>query len=278
MRPLTSDADRRGASLVRLASGCMGTLDFADLSFVGPWKVEVVGSTGSTNADLVMRARGGADGWQALVADVQTAGRGRLTRTWSSQRDTSVSMSVLLRPSRPVSEWALLTHLAGLAVAQAVEKLGAQAVLKWPNDVLLLADEEKKVCGTLAELVPGPTPAVVIGMGINAFQTRGELPVETATSLLLAGVSVTRPQVVTAVLEELAELYEGWELYGWGQIKDSYRRHCITLGRTVRVELPDGTAVSGVAQAICDDGRLQVMTASGPQVFAAGDVHHLRPA
>jgi BirA family biotin operon repressor/biotin-[acetyl-CoA-carboxylase] ligase len=254
----------------------MGALDGIDLSVVQRWSVDAVESTGSTNADLAERARTGAPGWSAMVAGEQTAGRGRLTRSWSSPQGTSISLSVLIRPSRPVSEWGLLPLITGLGVARAVEALGARAVLKWPNDVLLPADDERKVCGILAELVGGPTPGVVVGMGVNIGQGRGEFPVETATSLRLVGVSVTRPAVATAVLGQLGEVYEQWESHGWPALKDSYESACITLGRTVRVELPDGTAVLGTARSISDDGRLVVMTTSGTQSFAAGDVHHLR--
>ncbi len=254
----------------------MGALDGVDLSAVGPWTVEAVDATGSTNADLAVRARAGAPGCQALVAGEQTVGRGRLTRAWSSPQGTSISLSVMLRPTRPISEWGLIPLITGLGVARAVESLGARAVLKWPNDVLLPADDERKVCGILAEVVSGPTPGVVVGMGVNVGQQRGEFPVETATSLWLVGVTVTRPQVVMAVLEQLAGLYETWESCGWAALRPSYEAVCITLGRTVRVELPDGTSVLGTAQSITDDGRLLVMTASGQRAFAAGDVHHLR--
>jgi BirA family biotin operon repressor/biotin-[acetyl-CoA-carboxylase] ligase len=254
----------------------MGALDGVDLSAVGPWTVEAVDATGSTNADLAVRARAGAPGWQALVAGEQTAGRGRLTRAWSSPQGTSISLSVLLRPTRPISEWGLIPLITGLGVARAVESLGAQAVLKWPNDVLLPADDERKVCGILAEVVSGATPGVVVGMGVNVGQQRGEFPVETATSLRLVGVTVTRPQVVMAVLGQLVELYETWDTYGWAAVKNSYESVCVTLGRTVRVELPDGTAVLGTAQSITDDGRLLLKTTSGERAFAAGDVHHLR--
>ncbi len=254
----------------------MGALDGVDLSVVGPWTVEVVDTTGSTNADLSERARAGAPGWSALVAGEQTSGRGRLTRTWSSPQGSSISLSVLLRPSRAVREWGLLPLITGLGVARAVEALGAEAVLKWPNDVLLPADDERKVCGILAELVGGPGSGVVVGMGVNVGQERGELPVETATSLSLVGVIVTRPQVVTAVLERLGQVYAQWDRYGWSSLKGAYEAACTTLGRTVRVELPDGTGVLGTAQAISEDGRLVVMTTSGERAFAAGDVHHLR--
>ena len=254
----------------------MGALDGVDLSAVGRWTVEVVDTTGSTNADLAVRARAGAPDWQALVAGGQTAGRGRLTRTWSSPQGASISLSVLLRPTRPISEWGLIPLITGLGVARAVESLGAQAVLKWPNDVLLPADDERKVCGILAEVVSGPTPGVVVGMGVNVSQARDEFPVETATSLRLVGVTVTRPQVVRAVLGQLAELYETWDTYGWAALTNSYESVCVTLGRTVRVELPDSTAVLGTASSISGDGRLLVRTTSGERAFAAGDVHHVR--
>jgi BirA family biotin operon repressor/biotin-[acetyl-CoA-carboxylase] ligase len=240
---------------------------------VAPWVVQAVESTGSTNADLAGLARSGGPSWSALVAGEQTAGRGRLTRTWSSPPGTSVSLSVLLRPSRPVAEWGLLPLLTGLGVARAVESLGAEAVLKWPNDVLLPADGERKVCGILAEFVASPSPAVVVGMGLNVSQARDEFPVDTATSLALVGVSVTRAEVVRAVLEQLAVVYEEWDANGWGAVRGAYESRCVTLGRHVRVELPDGRAVTGVATAVLDDGRIVV----GSQTFAAGDVHHLRP-
>jgi BirA family biotin operon repressor/biotin-[acetyl-CoA-carboxylase] ligase len=237
------------------------------------WRVAVVASTGSTNADLAAEARAGAASWSALVAGEQTAGRGRLTRTWSSPPGTSVSLSVLLRPSRPVAEWGLLPLLTGLGVARAVESLGAAAVLKWPNDVLLSADGERKVCGILAEFVASPSPAVVVGMGLNVSQARDEFPVDTATSLALVGVSATRAEVVRAVLEQLARVYGEWDANGWGAVRGAYEAGCVTLGRHVRVELPDGTSVAGVATAVLDDGRIVV----GSRTFAAGDIHHLRP-
>jgi BirA family transcriptional regulator, biotin operon repressor / biotin---[acetyl-CoA-carboxylase] ligase len=254
----------------------MGALDGVELTTVGPWAVEVVETTGSTNADLADRARDGARGWTALVAGEQTAGRGRLTRTWSSPPGTSVSLSVLLRPTRPVSEWGLLPLLTGLGVASAVEALGGQAVLKWPNDVLLPDDDERKVCGILAELVGGQPAGVVVGMGVNVAQARDELPVETATSLHIVGVEATRPQVVAEVLEQLGALYRTWESYGWAAVESAYTANCVTLGRTVRVELPDGTAVFGTAASVAPDGRLLVRTTGGERAFAAGDVHHLR--
>lgn len=250
----------------------MSVLDGVDVTAAG-WRVAVVASTGSTNADLAADARAGAPAWSALVSGEQTAGRGRLTRTWSSPPGTSVSLSVLVRPSRPVAEWGLLPLLTGLGVARAVESLGVEAVLKWPNDVLLPADGERKVCGILAEFVASPSPGVVVGMGINVSQARDEFPVDTATSLALVGVKVSRAEVVRAVLEQLARVYEEWDATGWDTVRSAYEAGCVTLGRHVRVELPDGSNVTGVATAVLDDGRIVV----GTRTFAAGDVHHLRP-
>lgn len=249
----------------------MVAFDEVDIAVAG-WQVDGVPSTGSTNADLAVRARAGASSYTALVAGEQTAGRGRMTRSWSSPQGTSVSLSVLVRPGRPTGEWGLLPLLTGLGVARAVRALGAEAVLKWPNDVLLPADEERKVCGILAEVVATPTPGVVVGMGVNVGQRRDDLPVETATSLRLVGVEVTRPAVVQALLEHLGTVYRRWDADGWPAVRGEYETSCVTLGRQVRVELPDGRTVTGIASAVLDDGRIVV----GGQAFAAGDVHHLR--
>lgn len=249
----------------------MSMLDGVDVAVAG-WQVDSVAATGSTNADLAVRARAGAASYSALVAGEQTAGRGRMTRSWSSPPGTSISLSVLVRPQRPVEEWGLLPLLSGLGVARAIGSLGVDAVLKWPNDVLLPADGERKVCGILAEVVATPTPGVVVGMGVNVGQERGDFPVETATSLRLVGLEVSRPVVVRAVLEQLATVYREWDGHGWAGVKGAYEAVCVTLGRQVRVELPDGSNVTGIASAVLDDGRIVV----GGKAFAAGDVHHLR--
>ena len=242
-----------------------------------PWRrVQVVPQTESTNSDLVRQARAAAPGGEVLVAWEETVGRVRLDRSWSSPPGTSVSMSFLVRPARPQPEWGLLPLVTGLGVADALIGLGAAAVLKWPNDVLLATDQDRKVCGILAEVVSTPTPGVVVGLGINIRQTRDQLPVDTATSLRLVGVEASREQVAQVVLDAVGAVYREWEASGWATLGASYRRRCVTIGSQVRVLLPGAQVVEGEAVAVLDDGRLQLRTSDGLATYAAGDVQHVR--
>ena len=227
------------------------------------WRVEVLASTPSTNAVVADRARAGEPAGLVVVAEQQTAGRGRLDRTWVSPPRSGLTFSVLLRPDGGPSGW--LSLLAGVAVARALRThASVDARLKWPNDVLV---GDRKVCGVLAE-VPSEG-AVVVGIGLNVTTRQEELPVETATSLRLAGASTTdRDTLLRAVLRELRTAGADQE-----SAKAEYRTLCSTLGASVRVDLPDGTAVSGRATEVDDEGRLLV----DGTAYGAGDVVHLRP-
>ena len=227
------------------------------------WRVEVLAQTPSTNAVVAERARAGEPAGLVVVAEQQTAGRGRLDRTWASPPRAGLTFSVLLRPVLPAAEWGWLPLLTGLAVSRALRlRAEVDAVLKWPNDVLVAG---RKVCGVLAE-VPGPG-AVVLGIGLNVSTRRDELPVETATSLLLEGATTTdRDTLLRATLRELTEV-----MADPAEARAGYRAMCATLGQEVRLELPDRT-VTGVAERIDDDGRLVV----DGTAYGAGDVVHLR--
>jgi BirA family biotin operon repressor/biotin-[acetyl-CoA-carboxylase] ligase len=148
----------------------------------GLWhEVRVVEETGSTNADLLAQARSGAGEGLVLVAEAQTSGRGRMGRRWISPPRRALTFSVLLRPAVPAGLLGWVPLLAGVAVASALQRTaGVDARLKWPNDVLV---DGAKIAGILAERWGN---AIVIGTGINVLQQRGELPVPTATSLLVA--------------------------------------------------------------------------------------------
>lgn len=226
------------------------------------WRVEVLASTGSTNE--VVAARAGEPAGLVVVAEQQTAGRGRLDRRWSSPARAGLTFSVLLRPDLPPARWPWVPLWAGLAVARALrEQAGVDAVLKWPNDVLV---GERKVCGLLGEVpVPG---ALVLGAGLNVSTRTDELPHAGATSLVLEGAStVDRDPLLRALLRSLsAALRE--------QPSDGYRALCTTLGRQVRLDLPGGSSVTGTADAVDDDGRLVV----DGTAYGAGDVVHVRPA
>ncbi len=239
-------------------------------------QIRWISSTGSTNADLAASARDGAPMGSVLISDEQTAGRGRFARQWSSPPGTSLSISALLRPAFTVG-WSAASLVTGLAVTQALAGLGAPASLKWPNDVLLRVDDgDRKVCGILSEIVRTPdAPALVIGIGINVSQRADQLPVDTATSLALAGCAASTAEVATAVLRALDAALTHW-MRG-DDLRSAYRTHCSTLGRRVRVQLEGDNSFSGVAEDISDDGTLIVATAGARRRVAAGDVIHLRP-
>ncbi len=246
----------------------------------GFWRaIEVTPLTGSTNADLLAQAAAGAPQGSVLVAEAQTAGRGRMGRTWASPPGAALMFSALLRPDAvPPRRRGWIPLLAGVAVASAVTAAtGLDAQLKWPNDVLVGG---RKLAGILAEQSAG---AVVVGAGINVSTRRAELPVEAATSLTLEGATrTTRPQLLCGVLGEFERLYLAWaggaspgDPDGCG-VRAEYRRRSATLGRQVRVEFPGGDTARGLALDVDADGRLLLRAAGGPLAVSAGDVVHLR--
>ena len=249
--------------------------------------LDVVESTGSTNADLLARAAAdpAAPEGQVLVAEEQTAGRGRLGRTWTSVPGESLTFSVLLRPAAvPGARRGWLPLLAGVAVASAVRSVtggAVHAVLKWPNDVLV---GDRKLAGILAEQSPDGA-AVVIGIGVNVATAADALPVSPAglpaTSLLAEGASVAREALLLAILGKISDWYVAFRSDPDAErtgLLDAYRPLSATLGRTVRVELPVGRSVTGVATDIDPDGRLLVADDAGsrPLAISAGDVVHIR--
>ncbi len=252
-------------------------LDLARLVGIPRYGVEVRAALGSSNAELAARARAGAPEGAVIVAEHQTAGRGRLARTWETPDRAALTMSVLLRPRLEAGDWPWLPILTGVCVARALRSLGVEAELKWPNDVLL---GRRKVAGLLAERVETPTgPAAVLGMGINVSQTTTELPLEGATSLLAAGHPVDRTDLLLGVLGEIATAYDDLVAVGGQErLRAAYSALCDTLGRDVRVELPDGRTLLGRATGIAAGGGLVVAGAGGQETtVGAGDVVHVRP-
>ncbi|MFF7747840.1 biotin--[acetyl-CoA-carboxylase] ligase [Streptomyces sp. NPDC007971] len=247
---------------------------------------EVVQLTGSTNSDLVDRAVAGKAGEGAvLVAEEQTAGRGRLDRQWSAPARSGLFFSVLLNPAEvPVARWGWLPLLTGVAVATGLSRAaGVDTALKWPNDLLVtVGGEERKAGGILAERAG--EHGVVVGVGINVSLGAGELPVPQAGSLALAGaVSTDRDPLLRAVLRSLEEWYRRWRDAGGDPavsgLQETYAAGCATLGRVVRAELPGDRALVGEAVAVDGDGRLVIATESGArEAVGAGDIVHLRAA
>jgi len=248
----------------------------------GLWRsLEVVESIGSTNAELLARAAADAPEGTVLVAEHQEAGRGRLDRTWTSPPRAGLTVSLLVRPDVPAARRGWLPLLTGVALAESVGELtGVRASLKWPNDLLAL--DGRKLAGILAEVaVSSPAgPAVVVGTGLNVNTDAAELP-DTGTSLsVVTGRPVDRGPVLLAFLRAFERRYRGWaralgDPVASGLARD-YLAWSSTVGSTVEVTMPDGSLLTGTAQAVDWDGRLVVATPQGPVELASGDVRHVR--
>jgi BirA family biotin operon repressor/biotin-[acetyl-CoA-carboxylase] ligase len=243
------------------------------------WRVEVVAASPSTNADVTARALAGEPPGLVVVAEHQTAGRGRLDRVWVTPPRAALTFSALLAPDGvPLERWPWLPLLSGLAVIEGVRRVtGVAATLKWPNDVLV---GDQKVAGILVQRVEGPAGAVaVVGVGLNVSSTRAELPVPTATSLELAGApAVDRAVLLGAVLEAFTTRYDAWRAERGQGLRASYVAACSTVGRAVRVELPGEDPLEGLAVGVDAEGRLEVDVGTRVRALAAGDVVHVRPA
>lgn len=245
-----------------------------------PFDVEFHDSIGSTNARARELAEAGA-GDVVVLADEQTGGRGRLDRAWASPSG-GVWTSLLLRPDLRPAEVPLLTLAAGVATVRAVESVGVDAGLKWPNDVLVPSGDgtgaERKLAGVLTEMAgeTDRTDWVIVGIGLNANVDAGALP-PGATSLREErgggeDGDVERRRLVQRLLESFDELRTDPDV-----VLPAWREAALTLGRRVRVTTPDGEVV-GEAVDVEAPGQLVIETENGPVRVHAGDCEHLRPA
>ncbi|MFT4029048.1 MAG: biotin--[acetyl-CoA-carboxylase] ligase [Protaetiibacter sp.] len=248
-----------------------------------------VASSSSTNTELSARAdREGMGDLTVMLTRYQSAGRGRLGRSWTAPPGAAVAVSLLLRPRLPdgttpaPDRLGWLPVIAGLAMTSAIRAAlpGRSVGFKWPNDVLV---DGRKICGILAELLPAGT-GVVVGAGINTRMTAQELPVPTATSLAVEGASVDdalEDAVLAAYLEGIRDrvtryLAAGTDADASG-IRAEAQAGCLTLGRVVSIELPGGESLRASAIALDADGRLVVADGDGrTRSVAAGDVTHVR--
>ena len=253
----------------------------ADAEWTLPMPI-ILETTTSTNAEVTALALAGAGEGTCVVAEEQTAGRGRQGRDWSSPPSAGLWMSFLVRPGNvPRSRWGWLPLLAGLAARDAIATVGRLPVgLKWPNDLVVDAGAGggiRKLGGILSEAIGSKDAAggdaVVIGIGINAALHADELPTLQATSLLVEGGSVDREALLAAVLRHLVDRLEQWRNDDPQLIRD-YRGACVTLGRIVEVLLPGGLVERGEAASIDDDGHLQVISGGKLVSVTAGDVIH----
>lgn len=280
-------------------------MDFA-LSREASGRFEFRDEVGSTNDVLVEHATGpDAAAWPDLsvvVTDNQTRGRGRLGRTWLAPTGKSLAISVLLRPvlvdgsPLPVDAFGWFPLLAGAAMTRAVQSVVEEftvpvpdvkeeeiprheVTLKWPNDVLI---DGYKVSGILSELLPDAA-GLIIGAGLNVALDEHDLPTLTSTSLLLVTRSEPDPDVVLArYLTELSRLYRSFIAAGGDPVVSGLHAEvselCGTIDSPVRIELPGGDDLVGLAIGLDTNGRLIVRDRSNDeqQAVAAGDVTHLR--
>ena len=260
-------------------------LDIAAIcrDLVGPnmpfHRVDVVETTGSTNVDLLARHAAGEDIDRAvLIAEHQSAGRGRNGRAWSTPPRSQIALSMgIAARGVPTTAWGWVPLLAGVAVVDAVRATtGVDAKLKWPNDVLV---GEGKLAGILAE-VAAPDPVIVVGLGLNVTLTADEAPDPRATSLFMLGSTMLdRSALLGAVLAELSVRIDRWRSARGPDalLVEDYRRLSSTLGTGVRATLPGDREIVGVATDLDESGQLIIDTGAQTVAVSAGDITHLRP-
>ncbi len=267
------------------------------LAAAGISQLQIVETTGSTNADLLRAVTTEPKEWAdlaVLTAEHQTAARGRLDRHWESPERSALSVSIVLRPVNaqglpvPTQSYSWLSLLGALALHETLlETAGLPAEIKWPNDVLVRG---KKIAGILAQMGPmgdGSVPAVILGTGLNVTLGEDELPVPTATSLLLEGASTTdRTVLLRNYLSRFATLYRSFcnadgdptaGLAGGASLHKRVEAVMVTLGREVKAHLPGDHELVGHASRLDEYGSLLVVDHGGREhVVTAGDVVHLR--
>jgi len=244
------------------------------------FRIRALESTTSTNAVASETASAGEREGLVIVADFQTAGRGRLGRTWTAPAGSALLCSFLLRP--PTDELHLAVTAVGCAAAAACLRVaGFEPVLKWPNDLGVGSGEGwRKLGGILAEAVTDGdrVAGVVVGLGLNVVQSADFPSALASSSTFISNHSSRVPaarDLLVVICEELETRCE-LLLERPSELMAEYRRRCATIGQQVQVEQP-GSSWEGRAVDVADDGTLQVRTDAGLRRVDAGDVVHLRP-
>ena len=235
------------------------------------WDVHFVKVTGSTNTDVLQAGLQGAPEGFTVVAEEQTAGRGRMDRKWFSPPGAGLYASVLVRPEITDREAGLLSFCAANAMRAAIAEAGLETVqIKWPND---LVAGGKKICGILStcRMKDGRPEFAVIGLGVNLGP--GSYPAELADRagcLAEMGVQAEREHLLYQYLRHLDRQLRALEA-GGAEVLAEMRSHCVTLGKEVLVS--GGTELRGTAEAIGKSGELILRTEDGTLIpVMAGDV------
>jgi BirA family transcriptional regulator, biotin operon repressor / biotin---[acetyl-CoA-carboxylase] ligase len=249
-------------------------------------RIELFDSLPSTNREAAQLAQAEVEHGTVVVADCQTAGRGRLSRTWFSPAGANLYCSIILRKTRPperFTEWlSWLPLISALAAAEAIEQVSSLHVsVKWPNDLLI---SEQKIGGILCESGTGTQsgPFQIIGIGINVNVDHDDWPADlrgSATSIWQERkIVVDRNRLLAQLLLELEQCLDELALHGMNRLTSAYHQRCSTIGRSIQATLASGDVIVGLAEGIGQDGSLRVR----PQTIKSGlgtpEMLHLRVA
>lgn len=233
------------------------------------WRVSVVDITGSTQDDLMQLVSSNqALAKSVISSEYQSAGRGRLDRSFDAASMSALTFSMYIEPKVDKAEWSFLTLLAALSVREALASLdnSFRVAVKWPNDLMI---GEKKCAGIIAQAT---TKGVIIGIGINVGMNESELPVPTATSLAIENFyELDRNIILATILNHFEINLQIWEL-GKSFIAE-YKEASSTIGADVEVLLPAGVSIKSKAVGVSDAGELLL---ENGEVVTVGDVIHLR--
>jgi BirA family transcriptional regulator, biotin operon repressor / biotin---[acetyl-CoA-carboxylase] ligase len=239
------------------------------------WRIEHFDEIDSTNTWVAQKANEGVLEGLVAVADFQSAGRGRLERTWESSRGSSLLCSILLRPDINPDQLQLVVACVALAARAAIVRLsGVRPALKWPNDLIV---GDAKLAGLLAEIVSvDERLAVVVGIGVNLTYD-GPENVRATSVRAESGVTISAPALLDILLDELEPRRERLDsVEGRTQIREEYLRALATLGQIVSVEQQSGSVI-GTATSIDEMGQLVLVVDGREIAFSSGDVVHVRP-
>ncbi len=248
-------------------------------ALAGHFGVDALDECDSTSSELMRRADGGAPAGTVIVADRQSAGRGRRGRSWLSSPEGSLTFSLLWRFPGDLSRLSGLSLAIGLGLAKALEKLGAQGVrLKWPNDVLLQSGGDfAKLAGILIELSSDRRGAqAIIGIGLNLDVPTGDLP-QPAAGLNQCCARTERHEVLAAILGSLAGVLDVFTAEGFVGLRDEWQSYHAWQDQQVQILGNGVEPLPGRCLGVDGDGSLLLETASGVERIFSGDVS-LRPA
>jgi len=244
----------------------------------GAFQVEILDSAPSSNTLLLQRARQeNVPSGSVLAVELQSDGRGRMGRTWHSALGNALTFSLLWRFDCGLGALSGLSLAVGVALVRALRNQGFAGVqLKWPNDVVS-DDGTGKLGGILVEAqgdMLGPS-AVVIGIGLNLSlpeTVAGNIDQPAACLAMLAEVLPDRNLLLAVLLRELGSMLNGFAATGFSALRGEWESCHMLQNQPVRLMLPDGKQVDGVARGVTDDGALQVETSRGMQIFNAGEI------